>query len=176
MTSPTYSDETRSVQRYLSWAFPNKEIRRSRFGDKVDFDILITTVDGVIEDVGKAAILTNTNFIIYYDAASYDDAQDARERFLNIIEIGRDLVDHSLAGHRRRIPLWQWVGDEGPAPLDSAITGYLRINDVNSRVVEQEEPGRYVTILEFRSTSFRYTPDDDSPSLSNVNLSGGVNP
>jgi hypothetical protein len=177
---PNTNDEIRSIGRFLSWKFPSKRIARSRLADMDDIDILITTVDANIDPHNAAVSFTDTPFVVYYNATDFDDAVSARDKFIDAFEMGIDVSDHTLAGHKRRVPLWQWptvIDNDNPIPDEESVMGWLRIRDMSVRIPEQDEPGYYVVVCEFRSGSYRYTYNDSNQStLTSSDVTGGVTP
>jgi hypothetical protein len=150
--------------------FPDKEIRRSRQGDIDKIDILITTVDGNVDQHNKMTSFINTPFVVYFNPTDFDEAVTARDKFVTLFEIGMAVGDHSKPGFKRRVPMWQWPETGTPPPDEEAVMGWLKIREVSSRVVEQEAPGEYLTVCEFTCQSYRTTYSEAYyPELTTVN-------
>src|SRR5213592_4755453 len=132
---PTLVDEVRSIQRYLSWKFDDKDIARSRDGDIDDVDILITTVDGNIDPHNRSASFTDTSFVIYYNPTDHDDALKARDKFVDLFELGMPVPNTDWRAYKHRVPIWQWPDSGTPPPEVEAVMGWLKIREVSSRVV-----------------------------------------
>ena len=151
MTRPadiTIADEILSIKQYLSMAFPLDEIRHARPDETEPYTMLIEPPESVLSNArGKymserAMPLTIQRWCdTYLDAAAYVE---------NLERLFRKGI---APGNRSRIPVWKW--DTPPDPLADKPDRFLRVDDVEGRILPGEKVGTFVAIMDIRVLGWR---------------------
>lgn len=162
------SDELKSLQFYLSLAFPDDEIRRSRPHEDEEYDMLIDASTGTAFD-SRGSYLTETSSSITIQrwCDSHDEALDYAEAIARLIVVGQ------TPGFIRRVPVWKWnftlpqvqpeVGTDDP-------DRFLRVSSCETRVLQSDPPTKYVAICDVQLRGWRITHAFEDQLIEEVDI------
>lgn len=164
----TQSDEIKSLQFYLSLAFPHDEIRRSRPQEDEPYDMLIDTSIGVTSE-HRGPYLSETTMMIVVQrwCQSHDQAMQYSEAISQLMMKG------IAPGHPRRVPIWQWNFVRPKVQPDISTddpSRYLRVVNCETRILQADPPTKYVAICEVEFKGWRITHEFTDQLIEEVDI------
>lgn len=168
MTRPanvTIADEILSLKLYLSRTFPTDEIRHFRPDEDEPYTMLIEPPEAVISNQrGKYLSERAMPLTIQRWCDSYMQAADYVERLEVLFRKGE------APGNRSRVPVWKWVDEQTPPDMDNDVPDrFLKVADVDGRILPGEKVGTHIAILDVRLLGWRIVHTYSDTLIQTVN-------
>lgn len=164
-------DEARSIQLYLSLVFPDDEIRRSKPHEDEAYDMLLDfSSEQAFEARGTYMADSTLPITVQRWCEDHDEALETVETMQRLFRKGLE----GYWGERSRVPVWDWSEFAGAAP-DALLEGdepdrFLRVEDLETRVLPADEPTKYVAVCDLRLRGWRITHTHTDQLINAIDL------
>lgn len=154
MTRPAdinIADEILSLKFYLSLAFPSDEIRHYRPDEDEPYTMLIEPPEAILANArGKYMSERSMPMVVQRWCDDYLTAVAYVEGLLRLFRKG------IAPGNRSRIPVWKWDSPtDAPNILTDVPDRFLKVSDLEGRVLPGEKVGTHVAIVDVRVNGWR---------------------